>query len=815
MANEFIITDIVDKQAFDQLTKLQTEFGNTLTAYKAMASEMGSSMKAPVSTFDELTRKVEAYDAIQQKMLQSEKSLADIQERMTKALGEVASKITEKTKAVKMEASYDEQLMKLEERLADLDSRQAQEVQKLKLQIAEKNKEVKRAAQNEIDLARSTDTSNKSYYEKQQILSSIGRLIKTMNTDTDEEKQAQKELIDIYNKLNHELKEVDESMGNFHRNVGNYKNSILEALGVSDGFVGKVIEISTQSGGASKMMHQLGTQAKAFGAEMWALVKNPVVATLAAIASAVALVAQGIKSSEENTKKWNVVLAPFNKLLSQAQSLLQKVVGWILDFALGLEKAAVKVLRFLGIFSGVADGIEQSIAEAEAANQAVEETTEDVVEDIKTVSVKSSEAIKTAAELASEAVDKLQDRYASMAVTQQALYNAQQNALAGRFASGEIGGAEYDTQSASLANSFAQAQQRMAIQGLEQQLAVENLTAEERQQIYNQLAQAKIKLDELMRNATVSALKSAEKASEDAAKEMVKAEQDAAAERERIRKEEEEKQKQHIQAITDVAQQSVEVFATLGSFLGQLWDNQMQRLDEQLERIEEESEAQIERIDALAAQGVITTEEAEGRKQAAERETERQREKIAEKQAEIQARQARMEKAVNIMNTISNTAVAIMKAWSQGGIFAAPMVALIGAQGALQLATIMAQQIPAYAEGTADARGGLSLVGDGGKREAIVTERGTFITPSTPTLVELPKHSVVLPDASALTDLAGLHSDFATIRTGNGSVVIRNDFDTERMEDILTENNKQLRNLSRVVRNGQRRAEYMALYARI
>ena len=149
----------------------------------------------------------------------------------------------------------------------------------------------------------------------------------------------------------------------------------------------------------------------------------------------------------------------------------------------------------------------------------------------------------------------------------------------------------------------------------------------------------------------------------------------------------------------------------------------------------------------MSEKGAISEEEAEARKRAAEDKTAKKNEEIARKKAALQTKQAKLEKAANIISTIMNTAVAVMKAWSQGGIFAAPMAAMIAAMGAVQLATIVAQPIPKYAKGTKGHKGGLAWVGDGGVSETIITSKGAFLTPDTPTLVDLPKGAKVIPYA--------------------------------------------------------------------
>ena len=91
-----------------------------------------------------------------------------------------------------------------------------------------------------------------------------------------------------------------------------------------------------------------------------------------------------------------------------------------------------------------------------------------------------------------------------------------------------------------------------------------------------------------------------------------------------------------------------------------------------------------------------------------------------------------------------------MAAWSYGPIVGAILTALIAATSAVQLATVMAEPIPQYAKGTQNHPGGLAIVGDAGRSEIVRTPGGgLYQTPSTDTLVNLPKHSVVYPSIEA------------------------------------------------------------------
>lgn len=130
-----------------------------------------------------------------------------------------------------------------------------------------------------------------------------------------------------------------------------------------------------------------------------------------------------------------------------------------------------------------------------------------------------------------------------------------------------------------------------------------------------------------------------------------------------------------------------------------------------------------------------------------------QKEQLELRQRKVDQDRARFERLKAIADIIQNTAIAIT-AQTKGLPATAPLIALIGAIGAAQIATVLARPIPKYATGTEDHIGGPAIVGDGGKSELAVTPDGRLIrTPNTPTLMDLPKHTVVLPDADKATEM--------------------------------------------------------------
>jgi len=116
-----------------------------------------------------------------------------------------------------------------------------------------------------------------------------------------------------------------------------------------------------------------------------------------------------------------------------------------------------------------------------------------------------------------------------------------------------------------------------------------------------------------------------------------------------------------------------------------------------------------------------------------------------ERQREIRIRQAKAAKETALFNAIVNTAQAVV-----GALPNYVLAAAVAALGAVQIALISNQPIPAYALGTDNHPGGLARVGDGGRHEVIKYPGGKMaITPATDTLVNLPRGSQVYPDIAS------------------------------------------------------------------
>lgn len=199
----------------------------------------------------------------------------------------------------------------------------------------------------------------------------------------------------------------------------------------------------------------------------------------------------------------------------------------------------------------------------------------------------------------------------------------------------------------------------------------------------------------------------------------------------------------------------------IGEMISSIYDRQIEAVEAEQEANEKAGEEEISRIEALEERGAITTEEAEARKRAAEDKTAQKNAELEKKKAALRTKQAKFEKDTSIAEAAIQIAGGILQTIKQLGFPAAiPMIAALGTMGAIQLATIIATPIPKYAKGTDSHKGGLAVVGDGGVPETIVTEKGAYITPSVPTLVDIPKGAKVIPYAVDMDRIKAHANDF-------------------------------------------------------
>lgn len=240
----------------------------------------------------------------------------------------------------------------------------------------------------------------------------------------------------------------------------------------------------------------------------------------------------------------------------------------------------------------------------------------------------------------------------------------------------------------------------------------------------------------------------------------------------------------------DWLQKTGEAIEKIGGLVSSIYDSQISKIEELLDAEQDQYDKEVEHIEYLADRGAITTEEAEIRKREAAAATAVKQEQLEKRKAQLEYKKALLEKANSIAQIGIATALGIMQTYAQLGWPAGiPGAIFIGTMGAIQTAAALAQPIKAYAEGTKKPHpGGLALVGDGDKAEVVLYNGKAWVTPDSPTLVDLPKGAEVYPDADKV-QFMGAVGDIPRDRV-TGQPIIINDYSA--LESRVATNTKAL-----------------------
>lgn len=318
--------------------------------------------------------------------------------------------------------------------------------------------------------------------------------------------------------------------------------------------------------------------------------------------------------------------------------------------------------------------------------------------------------------------------------------------------------AEHQDKVSSIEERYARQTAQAAIKALEEQLKTEDLSAEERLKLEQALAKAKADQEKLLADQSIAQIERVTEADKESA----------------------EKRKQNAQQWMQIAADGLNAISGLANAI---FDGQIQRIEEEQEANEAAATADEERISKLVESKVITEEEGEARKRAALATTAAKNEELEAKKQKIKQRQAVWDK----MNSIAQAAIATALAITQA-LPNVVLAAIAGAMGAIQIATIVATPIPKYAKGTDYHKGGLAMVGDGGRQEVVLIGNSAWVTPSTPTYVDLPEGARVLPSLDRMTaEIADANARRTAVmslgKKDEQKVVINNDY--KRLEERL------------------------------
>ena len=424
-------------------------------------------------------------------------------------------------------------------------------------------------------------------------------------------------------------------------------------------------------------------------------------------------------------------------------------------------------------------------------------------------------------------LEESQQVYATSAILASQNMQKEINYEAERYEKGVISKEQYEKEKAKITEKYAIQEAQRAIDLLKELLEISGLSDEEKIKIKESLAKAEIDLINKVRDARVKAAND----SDEAEKKYWNNLESSLRSLENVSNNAVDGLGTLFGGLTNLITKVVkngklEIEDLLGSIsaisegltaiMVGMYDRQIEKIEEEKEKNEEAGEEEKERIEDLVESGVITKEEGEARKRAAEDRTAQKNKELDKQKTELEQKQAKWQKANSIVQTTIATSLAIMQAFAQAGpIAGAILAAVIGAMGAAQIAIIAAQPIPKYAKGTDNHPGGLAIVGDGGRQEVIATDEGAYITPSVPTLVDIPKRAKVIPNLIDYRKMA-LHSDALMLdrqrRSNNGDepviVNVNNDYTKleRKFDDLYGESRKTNRTLRKISKSSNIRS---------
>lgn len=416
----------------------------------------------------------------------------------------------------------------------------------------------------------------------------------------------------------------------------------------------------------------------------------------------------------------------------------------------------------------------------EEYNKGIEVLNEEMMTAELAAEHEKNEAISEARKkFANAEIGRISEFYAVQKSLRDTAYVEEVTAIEHQYAEGLITKEEYERALYEAKVRYEHASALAVIESLEKQLDAEVLTAEAREKVVRELAKAKADLAKKEADETIAAMEREKKADDDLAK----------------------KRQQNMRKWMQVAGQAI---GKIKGLMDAMYDGQIQKIDEQKEANQVHYDEEIERIESLAERGVISTEEAEARKTAAEKRRAEKEAELEKKKQDLEYKKAVWEKATSIAQAGIATALAITQALPN-----IALAAVVGAMGAIQVATILATPIKAYAKGTGEKghEGGLAMVGDGGKREVVVIGNSAWLTPDKPVVVDLPKGAMVYPDVEDWKLSVPLVGSSTQLQQTEPKILVVSDY--KRLEKKMDERNR----LARMSMKLQAEATYKAEFA--
>lgn len=234
-----------------------------------------------------------------------------------------------------------------------------------------------------------TDDAAGSYNALSKEMSELKKQFKATNDESERQKIGEKIV-----SINDKLKEMDASIGNYQRNVGNYASAFTDGLS----------KIGEKFAALNNPMALAKKGVLALNGAFKALIANPIGAVITAIVVTVKALVAAFKSNEEASNKLKVAFSAFEPVINAVKNALGYVVNIIGDaliaiskLAEGVQSAGVKIIELLNKIGLVSDERLKSIKDNIAAQKdALSESRKLSEEEIALEQRKRDEMVKTA-----------------------------------------------------------------------------------------------------------------------------------------------------------------------------------------------------------------------------------------------------------------------------------------------------------------------------------------------------------------------------------------------------------------------------------
>jgi hypothetical protein len=244
-----------------------------------------------------------------------------------------------------------------------------------------------------------------------------------------------------------------------------------------------------------------------------------------------------------------------------------------------------------------------------------------------------------------------------------------------------------------------------------------------------------------------------------------------------------DKQVKRLETLAQLVKMAAELWSTIAAAM---YDSEIAKIEQRDKALSESYDKELKAIELSGK----SKEQQETDKRRLEAQTEAQRKRIDRDRIAAARKKARADKQADIANIITSTAVAVgnaLKSFPPPANYA--MAALTGAIGLANLARAAAAPLPQFAKGTNSAPGGLAVVSERGQELVIEPSGKKYLTPATESIINLPKGSKVIPNDELMKSV----EQATMIKLGQGGAVTSQQYGdvmVEIFEQTLEENRK-------------------------